>query len=187
MNRSRRIPKRVRGAAFLTGIVVSAFAAAGLAALGHAGGSPPRSAVVDDLRLSYPASFELRRFRSCSYAVTGVRGTCVHGAVVGSYALLRHPELGAKGATFPPTGVAFELVTAGQHPPELIAPVVTFPVSLADFHRVGRGIGGPSRAQRELFFRVDAVNYWAIAWSGPAATRDERARLAEVVRSLRTK
>jgi hypothetical protein len=169
------------------GIVVSAFTAVGVVAPGRVGPPPPRSAVVDDLRLSYPASFQLRRFRSCSYAVTGVRGTCVYGAVVGSYALRRHPELGAKGAAFPATGVAFELVTAGQQPPELTAPAVTFPVSLADFRGVGRGIGGPSNAQRELFFEVNGVNYWAIAWSGPAATRDERVALAEVVRSLRTK
>jgi hypothetical protein len=173
----------------LLGIVAiaSTLAPPGAAALAREAIPRPGSVTVAALRLTYPGWFHHRTFRSCSYEVTGVRGACIRGVVVASYRLAPEPEIGASGAAFPPTGVAFELFRAARQHPNVVAPTVPFPVSLADFRRVGRGPSGPSKSQRELFFRVAGAKYWAIAWTGQAAKKGDRSALNSLVSSVRIK
>ena len=144
-----------------------------------------RSATVAAVRFDFPRRFDRRYFSSCRYVVTGVRGTCVRGVVVASYQLRPNPEIAAAGASFRRGGVALELYRAPWQGPEVIAPTMQPPVSLADFCSVGKGIRS-SIEQRELFFSVRGANYWAIAWVGRRATKSERGALASAVASIRT-
>src|SRR5712691_10131309 len=98
----------------LLGIAAAAwgFAPVAAPAIGREGASQPRSAMVAALRFTYPERFQLRRFHTCSYAVTGVRGACESGVVVASSRLAPEPEIGAPGAAFSRSGVAFELYRA---------------------------------------------------------------------------
>ncbi len=116
--------------------------------------------------------------------VTGVRGACVDGVVIADYRLSRQPELGA--GIFPVSGVVFELCRAPQQAPGT-APPAKFPLSLRDFHFVGRGIGGPSPYQRELFFSVTGANYWAIAWIGRSARIRSSHAMPLIVASVRSR
>lgn len=154
-------------------------------ALVHTGApSRSRSATVAAVRFVFPDRFDRRYFSSCRYEVTGVRGTCVRGVVVASYPLASDPEAGAAGASFRPGGVVFELYRAPPQGPEVIGSNVLPPLSLSDFHTVGRGIR-PSTEQRELFFHARGANYWAIAWLGSRAGKSDRDALASVVASIR--
>jgi hypothetical protein len=140
---------------------------------------------VGAIAATLPAGFHYRYFRSCSYRVTGVRGACVRGVVVADYRLLAQPEIGARGARYPQSGVALELYRAPKQEPPVVATAAHFPVSLSEFHFVGRGLGGPSQSQRELFFRVGGRNYWAIAWTGSKSSPSQRRRLAALISSIR--
>jgi hypothetical protein len=168
-------------------IAVVGVAGSGLAvgALVRAGGGStrPRSATVAAVRFVFPGRFDRRYFSSCRYRVTGVRGACVRGVVVASYPLTSNPELGA-GAPFRHGGVVLELYRAPGQGPNVIASTVLPPLSLSDFHFVGRGIR-PSTEQSELFFRARGANYWAIAWVGKRAAKSDRGALASVVASIR--
>jgi hypothetical protein len=163
-------------------------AGAGLAAgiLVHAGGGSTRSrsATVAAVRFVFPRRFDRRYFSSCRYMVTGVRGACVRGVVVASYPLKPNPEIARSGASFRSHGVALELYRAPSQGPNVIAQTVVPPLSLSDFHFVGRGIR-PSTEQQELFFRAQGANYWAIAWVGNRAAKSDRGALASVVASIR--
>ena len=152
----------------------------------HAGGrsTRSRSATVAEVRFDVPRRFGRRYFSSCRYMVTGVRGTCVRGVVVASYPLRPDPEIAAAGASFRSAGVALELYRVPWQGPDVIAPTIQPPMSLADFHSVSRGIR-PSTEQRELFFSVKGANYWAIAWVGSRAAKSDRDALASVVASIR--
>lgn len=169
-------------------VAVVGVAGAGLAvwALVHAGGgpTPSRSATVAAVRFVFPRRFDRRYFSSCRYLVTGVRGTCIRVVVVASYPLRPNPEGGAAGASFRHGGVLLELYRAPWQGPNVIAPAVQPPVSLADFRAVGRGIR-PSTQQRELFFSVRRANNLAIAWVGSRAAKSDREALASVVASIR--
>jgi hypothetical protein len=156
-----------------------------LGVLVHQVGGPTRSrsATVAAVRFVFPDRFHRRYFSSCRYMVAGIRGACVHGVVVASYPLRPNPELGAAGASFRSRGVALELYRAPWQGPD-IASTLRPPVSLADFHFVGRG-PRPSTEQRELFFSVRRANYWAIAWVGNRAAESDRGALASVVASIR--
>lgn len=116
--------------------------------------------------------------------VAGIHGACIHGVIVASYPLKPNPEMAAAGASFRSRGVALELYRAPWQGPDLIAPAVRPPLSLSDFHFVGRG-PHPSTEQQELFFSVDRVNYWAIAWVGKRAGKSDRDALVSVVASIR--
>ena len=143
----------------------------------------PSWVTVGAVRATVATRFYHRYFTSCSYRVTGVRGACVRGIVLADYRLQADPEIGASGARYPRDHVALELVRAAEQHPPVVAPAVSFPLSLADLRYSGRGLG--SRTQRELFFRVAASNYWAIAWVGPTSTKVQRLKLASVVASIR--
>jgi hypothetical protein len=172
----------------VVGVAVAVSVAAGAAAFASDTVARPGSAAVAALRFSYPGRFDRRDFASCSYMVTGVHGACVSGVVVASYRLSREPELGAPGADFPRGEVAFELYRAPRQHPVVVAQPVRFPLSLADFHAVGNGLGvQQSDQQRELFFRIVGANYWAIAWVGKGASKANRAALASIVSSARIK
>jgi hypothetical protein len=131
-------------------VAVVGVAGAGLAAgaLVHAGGgsTPSRSVTVAAVRFVFPRRFDRRHFSSCRYLVTRVRGTCVRGVIVASYPLRPNPEGGAAGASFRHGGVLLELYRAPWQGPNVIAPAIQPPVSLADFRAVGRG---------ELSIRID--------------------------------
>jgi hypothetical protein len=140
--------------------------------------------MVAAVRFVFPDRFDRRSFSSCRYEVTGVRGTCVRGVVVASHPLRSNPEMGAAGASFRSGGVALELYRAPPQGPAVVAATVLPPLSLSDFHAVGRGIR-PSTEQRELFFRAKGANYWAIAWLGKRASESDRNALASAVASIR--
>ena len=163
-------------------------AGSGLAAgvLVHTGGGSTRSrpATVAAVRFALPRRFDRRYFSSCRYMVTGVHGTCIRGVVVASYPLRPDPEIAAAGASFRSRGVALELYRAPSQGPNVIASTVRTPLSLSDFHFVGKG-PHPSTEQQELFFRAKGANYWAIAWVGNRAARSDRHALASVVASMR--
>jgi hypothetical protein len=126
-----------------------------------------------------------RYFSSCSYAVTGDRsGACVRGVVVASYPLNAKPELGAPGAHFPNEGVAFELYRSPRQRP--YAPTA-LPLSLGDFHVIGRGRLPRGQQQREVFFHANGANYWAMVWIGDHATKADRAALASLITSIHAK
>ena len=168
-------------------VAVVGVAGAGLAvALVHVGGgsTTSRSATVAAVRFVFPDRFHRRYFSSCRYMVTGVHGGCVRGVVVASYPLRPNPEGGAAGASFRHGGVLLELYRAPWQGPNVIAPTIQPPVSLSAFHFAGMG-ERPSTEQRELFFSVRRVNYWAIAWVGSRAAKPDRDALASVVASIR--
>jgi hypothetical protein len=139
---------------------------------------------VGAITATVPTGHHYRYFKSCSYLVTGSHGACVHGVVIADYHLRPQPEIGAPGARYPQTGVALELYQAPKHD-RAAAATARFPVSLRDFHFVGRGVGGPSKSQSELFFRVGGRNYWAIAWAGTKSTASQRGQHAALVSSIR--
>jgi hypothetical protein len=169
-------------------LAAAAFVASGLAsgAVADLTGPPPVTVTVGSLRVTYPSVLHGRYFSSCRFAVTGVRsGACVRGVVVASYRLKSNPELGEPGASFRADGVLFQLYRAPRQQAAAI-PMVPPPLSLADFHAVGRGIRA-STEQRELFFRAKGANYWAIAWIGKRATRLERNELSGAISSIQAK
>ncbi|MGH3009882.1 MAG: hypothetical protein ACRDLM_10835 [Gaiellaceae bacterium] len=138
---------------------------------------------VSSLRLTFSSELHWRYFSSCSFAVTGARsGACVQGVVVASYRLKPNPELGGSGARFPSDGVAVELYRSPSQQAYVAGPAL--PLRLADFHTVGRGIHQRGE-QRQLAFRANSVNYWAIAWIGARSTHPERDDLGAVVGSIR--
>jgi len=168
----------------LIAVAIGVFGALAGGAFAHSNPAPAAIAAVGPLRLVYPSdSLHSRYFSSCSYAVTGVHsGACVRGVVVASYPLKANPELGARGASFRPDGVLFELYRAPTQQPVATRKLPP-PVSLADFHAVGRGMHATGE-QRELFFRAKGANYWAIAWVGKHASKSNRADLSRLIRSM---
>lgn len=170
-----------------TSLIAGALAVFGAVAAGafaHSNPAPPAIAAVGPLRVVYDSGHIHRRyFSSCSYAVTGVHsGACVRGVVVASYPLKPNPELGARGASFRSDGVLFELYRAPTQQPVATRKLPP-PVSLADFHAVGKGMRSTGE-QRELFFRAKGANYWAIAWVGKHASKSDRDDLTGVIGSI---
>jgi hypothetical protein len=146
-----------RSTSLITG-VLAVFGAVAAGAFAHSNPVPPALAAVGPLRIVYPSDLHRRYFSSCSYAATGIRsGACVRGVVVASYPLKPNPELGARDASFRSDGVLFELCRAPTQQPVATRNLPP-PVSLADFHPVGKGMRATGE-QRELFFRAKRGNY----------------------------
>lgn len=162
---------------------IAVFCAFAAGAFAHSNPVPPAIAAVGPLRVVYPSSLHRRYFSSCSYAVTGIRsGACVRGVVVASYPLKPNPELTGTGASLPSNGILFELYRAPtQHP--VATRKLLPPMSLSDFHAVGRGMRATGE-QRELLFRAKGANYWAIAWVGKHASKSVRDALGGVIGSI---
>jgi hypothetical protein len=161
--------------------------AAGAVADAHSGSGGGRGAAVGAVRVRYPGQFHRRYYASCSFAVAGVKGQCVHGLVIASYRLKPNPEFSGSGAHFPASGVALQLNIAARQP-GVVAPH-HLPRLLSDYHAIEDQIRLPGRKypapeQWEAFFRVGRVNYWAIAWIGTHSAKHERAGLSYVIASL---
>ena len=163
------------------------------AVAGSALAAPPARhiASIGALHLSYPARFDRRSVTSCEYRFTGVHGSCVRSLFIASRPLPAAPE--RPGWQFRTSEVAFELYRApvqrsgGKN---IVATSYSFPLSLDDFHIVGRGLrplGGRKPrpdSQLELFFRARGHNYWAIAWISAGVGRPDRSALASIVASV---
>lgn len=85
------------------------------------------------------------------------------------------------GASFRSAGVLFELYRAPSQEAYVLGPKL--PLSLADFHAVGRGMRATGE-QRELLFRAKSANYSAIAWIGTRASKSDRDDLTGVISSI---
>lgn len=136
---------------------------------------PMSGARVDDLLFSFPLDYHVRYFTSSDPAVTGARGTRVHGVVVASYPLEKSPEFGALGSRLRRFGVLFELYRAPRHLPGRRPRPVALPLSISDLH------AGP------LFFTVNGHNYQAIAWADKDAPNASREALYALVSSIQTR
>jgi hypothetical protein len=144
-----------------------------------AAGGPTKSARVDDVRFDYPLDYHVRSFSTSDPAITGVRGTRVHGVVVASYPLKPHPEVsgldarvGASGAALRPDGVLFELYRAPRQQPGHVPRPVALPLTVPDFDN---GL---------LFFRANGHNYWAIVWVGKNVTAADRSAINSLIVSV---
>jgi hypothetical protein len=204
----REAKRRARQRRLLLAVlaVLLAGAAAGVAFAMHSpngSGGPPSQGLpsgssttgfssghVADLQFTYPRRFHLRRFATCSSAITGDRnGGCERGVVIASYPLEPQPEIGGSGAHFSARGVALELYRPPADNGVANVRLGDRRLSLWQFTAAGEGLGLPGRKpqapeQWGAWFRVNGASYWAIAWVGDNAKRVDRTTLAALITSV---
>ncbi|HJX48889.1 MAG TPA: hypothetical protein VJ375_13660 [Gaiellaceae bacterium] len=156
--------KRLSSVSVVAAVVCSIAAAPALTASGYAAAAA-RSASVGALRFSY-------RFAHLVFP---------RGVLVADYQLsLNSPTV--RSATFPASGVVFELEHEPKLQPPIAAPAVRFPLSLANLGRSTRHANGQTW---ELRFRAKGSVYWAIVWLGKSARDEDRAAVTSIVSSIR--
>ena len=126
-------------------------------------------ASVGTLQFAYPARFAHLDFG---------RGRAV---LVADYRLSKNSPT-VRTATFPASGVVFELSREQKLNHPIAAPPVRFPLSL---DRLGPSQHRANGQTRELRFRVKSDVYWVIVWYGNTASERDRAAIASVVSSIR--
>jgi hypothetical protein len=160
------VVKRLSSVSVVAAVVCSIAAAPALTASGYAAAAT-RSASVGALRFSYPDRFAHLVFP--------------RGVLVADYQLsLNSPTV--RSATFPASGVVFELEHEPKLQPPIAAPAVRFPLSLANLGRSTRHANGQTW---ELRFRAKGSVYWAIVWLGKSARDEDRAAVTSIVSSIR--
>jgi hypothetical protein len=166
----------------LRGPTVVALTASGSAGTDYSGH-------VSGLQFTYPRRYHLRRFTSCSFAVTGDRkGGCDRGVVIASYPLKAQPEIGGSGAHFSSKGVALELYRPPADNGVANVKLGKRRLSLWQFNAADEALipGGKPLPPEQwgAWFRVNGASYWAIAWVGTDAKRADRATLAALINSV---
>jgi hypothetical protein len=119
------------------------------------------------LRFSYPGGFAHLVF--------------ARGVLVADYRLTKNSPT-VLFASFPASGVVFELDREPKLQPPIAAPTARFPLSLA---RLGRSTHRPTGQTWELRFSVKGSVYWVVVWFGKSAGEGSRAAIASVVSSIR--
>ena len=100
--------------------------------------------------------------------------------LVADYRLSRNSPT-VRSATFPASGVVFELEHEAKLQPPVAARAVRFPLSLA---KLGRSIRHANGQTWELRFRTKGAVYWAIVWFGKSASNEDRAAVTSIVSSI---
>jgi hypothetical protein len=149
----------------LAAVVGGIAAAPAITATGHAA-AETRSARVGVLRFSYPDRFAYLLFP--------------RGVLVADYRLSRNSPT-VRDATFPSSGVVFEVLREPKLQPPIAAPTVRFPLALA---RLGRSARHANGQTWELRFRLKGAVYWVIVWFGKSASEKDRAAIASAVSSI---
>jgi hypothetical protein len=182
---TRLEPKTAPSRVLRFAVPAAAVICAGLGAVAFSGtvgpfAFPGPAAVVGDVRFAYPPKYHRRYFATSSPAVTGVHGVRVHGVVVASYPLKRHPEVGGSGEVLRSDGFFFELYQAPRHGHHL-GTTTQLPLILSDFvplmktDRIERGAA---------FFHLHGRNYQAILWVGKHAPKAELLRIEYIIDSI---
>ncbi len=125
------------------------------------------SASVGTLQFAYPARFAHLDFP--------------RAVLVADYRLSKNSPT-VQTATFPASGVVFELLREQKLNPPIAAPPVRFPLSI---DRLGPSQHHTNGQTRELRFRVKQDVYWVIVWYGNTASARDRAAIASVLSSIR--
>jgi hypothetical protein len=195
---TRLEPKTAPSRVLRLAVPAAAIVCVGLGALAFSGSVKPffssgpgalsaptlkNAAVVGDVRFKYPANYYRRYFATSSHAVTRVHGSRVHGAVVASYPLKRHPERGGSGNVLRSDGVFFEVYQAPRHAHPLGARK-KLPLILFDFPAITAFRNTPGIEQGGAFFRVAGRNYQALMWVGKNAPKSELLTIDYIIESV---
>jgi len=137
----------------------------------------PNTAGVGAVQFNYPLHYHRRRFAT--------QGGRMHGVVVASYPLRRHPQLGGSGETLRQNGVFFELYEAPRGLP--LAPKKEFPMTIFDLSTVKSLTRTATTEQGGVRFSVNGRNYRAIVWVGKRAPDKAKIVVDELILSIAPK